>query len=76
MYECDTIGCPEYVSHPGQLCLACRQREEAESDPDDDDDYEHDVLRDAERICVKCGKREAIINRVCGMCSELHPYMV
>lgn len=42
MYECDTIGCPEYVSHPGQLCLQCTQRKEAEDsgydDYDDDDD--------------------------------------
>ncbi len=28
---------------------------------------------DAEYLCIKCGTREAIINRLCGMCSELHP---
>lgn len=38
MYECDTIGCPEYVSHPGQLCLACRQREENDGAYDDEED--------------------------------------
>jgi hypothetical protein len=32
MYECETIGCPEYVSHPGQHCLVCRQRMEAENE--------------------------------------------
>ena len=32
MYECDTIGCPEYVSHPGQLCLRCEQRERDEEE--------------------------------------------
>jgi hypothetical protein len=35
MYECDTIGCPEYVAHPGQLCLACQQREESDGEEDD-----------------------------------------
>lgn len=43
---------------------------------EDYDEPDDDFTQDAERICVKCGKREAIINRVCGMCSELHPYMV
>jgi hypothetical protein len=42
MYECDTIGCPEYVSHPGQLCLACRQREENDG-ADDEDEYDDDL---------------------------------
>lgn len=77
MYECDTIGCPEHVSHPGQLCLACRQREENDGEYDDED-YDADdgyELR-VEFICVKCLTREAIVNRVCGMCSELYPYMV
>lgn len=41
MYQCDIIGCPEYVSHPGQLCLACTQRKEAEDDPHEDE-YEYD----------------------------------
>lgn len=76
MYECDRITCANYVSHPGQLCLECQQREDAENECGDDEDDEHDDLRDTEQPCVKCGTREAIINRVCGMCSELHPYMV
>lgn len=33
MFECDTLGCPEYVSHPGQICIVCTQRQDAESDP-------------------------------------------
>ena len=36
MYECDMVGCAEFVSHPGQLCLACRQRWEAEDDTDEE----------------------------------------
>lgn len=27
MYDFGTIGCPNSVSHPGQLCLECEQRE-------------------------------------------------
>jgi hypothetical protein len=73
MYPCDKIGCTEFVSHPGQLCLACTQREENEGDDyDEDEDYELTV----ERTCVKCGTREAIVNQVCGMCSELYPSYV
>jgi hypothetical protein len=43
-----------------------------------DDDYEDDEPDElaVEHTCVKCGTREAIVNRVCGMCSELYPYMV
>lgn len=29
----------------------------------------------AEFLCIRCG-REAIINRLCGMCSELHPELM
>lgn len=31
--------------------------------------------RNAEYLCIKCG-REAIINGLCGMCSELHPELM
>jgi len=77
MYECATLGCPEYVSHPGQLCTACWQREQNDGEYDDEDYDEADgyELR-VEHTCVKCGTREAIVNRVCAMCSELYPYMV
>jgi hypothetical protein len=77
MYECDTLGCPEYVSHPGQLCTACTQREEDDGEYDDEDyDEPDDYELTVERTCVKCGSREAIVNQVCGMCSELYPNMV
>lgn len=77
MYKCDTLGCPEYVSHPGQLCLACRQREEHDSEYDDEDyDEAGGYELSVENTCVKCGVRERIVNQVCGMCSELYPYMV
>jgi hypothetical protein len=36
MYECETTGCPEYVSHPGQFCLACTQRNEAEDEMEEE----------------------------------------
>jgi hypothetical protein len=34
MYECDTIGCPNMVSHPGQYCLECEQRQDSEAEED------------------------------------------
>lgn len=39
MYECETLGCSEYVSHPGRFCLACTQGNDAF---DDDADEEMD----------------------------------
>lgn len=45
----------------------------------EDEDYDEpddDFTQDAERICIKCGTRERIVNQVCGMCSELYPNMV
>lgn len=39
MYECETLGCPEYVSHPGQYCLRCTQEREADED-DSDEEYD------------------------------------
>jgi hypothetical protein len=44
MYECDTIGCPEYVSHLGQFCLGCTQRNEADDNLNEcyDDDLGYD----------------------------------
>lgn len=45
MYECDTLGCSEYVSHPGQLCTACTQREESEGEYEDGD-YDDDAYED------------------------------
>lgn len=41
MYECETLGCPNYVSHPGQFCLECTQRNESSSD-DLDEEYDEE----------------------------------
>lgn len=77
MFECANLGCPERVSHPGQFCLVCTQREENGGEYDDEDfDEAENYELSVEHTCVKCLKREAIINHVCGMCSELYPYMV
>lgn len=69
MFECANLGCSSRVSHRGQLCGMCQEQIV------DDFDYDDDV-DSAEYLCVKCGERDAIVNNVCGMCSELHPYMV
>jgi hypothetical protein len=41
----------------------------------DDDDEDDPSETSAEHLCVECG-REAIINRLCAMCSELHPELM
>jgi hypothetical protein len=69
MFECANLGCTCRVSHRGQLCGMCQEQIV------DDFDYEDD-FSGAEHLCVKCGERDAIVNDVCGMCSELHPNMV
>ena len=53
--------------------VSVKDIEDAQEDPEDDAEAEYG---NAEHVCVKCGEREAIINNVCGMCSELHPYTV
>lgn len=72
MFECAELGCTNRVTHRGQLCGMCseqfRQDEEFYDDLPENDS--------AEYLCVKCGERDAIMNNVCGMCSELHPNMV
>ena len=41
-------------------------------DDDEEDDLD-DWVGDPDRTCVGCGKREAILNHCCAMCTELHP---
>lgn len=68
MYDCDQIGCPNKVSHIGQLCLPCEQEED-----DDHDDYDDESEIGAAHLCIGCGQREAILNGCCAMCTELRP---
>lgn len=68
MYECSEIGCTNKVAHPGQPCTRCDLEIGIR-----DSDYEDDDELDVERPCFECGKREAILNGLCGMCGELNP---
>lgn len=73
MYECPELGCTNRVGHPGQPCTRCDfEIALRESEGDSEYDYEYDET-DAEHTCFKCGKREAILNGLCGMCGELNP---
>lgn len=61
----DTGEAGKELSSPKALSLA-----EDENEVDDSFD---DWKTDPDRICVGCGKREAILNHCCAMCTELHP---